>query len=106
MRLPRWEPQQSLHDPAIQIVGLSDVPASGRFADEQVDGVFQGLRGGLNSNRGTLQLKTLRHAVVITVLPWDATSEAKPEPKPTPKERRDPLKLGPPLPGSALRGTI
>jgi hypothetical protein len=40
-----------------------------------------------------LQLKTLRRAVVITVFPWNATSDAKPEPKPTPKERRDPLKL-------------
>jgi Mn-dependent DtxR family transcriptional regulator len=27
------------------------------------------------------------------LFPWNAVSESKPEPKPVPKERRDPLKL-------------
>jgi hypothetical protein len=40
-----------------------------------------------------LQLKRLRRAAVIVLLPWNAASDAKLEPKPAPKERRDPLKL-------------
>jgi hypothetical protein len=30
---------------------------------------------------------------VIAIIPWNAFSDAKPEPEPAPKERRDPLKL-------------
>jgi hypothetical protein len=40
-----------------------------------------------------LQVNRLRRAAVITLLPWNASLDAKPEPKPAPKERRDPLKL-------------
>jgi hypothetical protein len=40
-----------------------------------------------------LQAKRLRRAAVIVLLPWTAASDAKREPKPGPKERRDPLKL-------------
>jgi hypothetical protein len=43
--------------------------------------------------RGTLQTKRLRRAAVITLLPWNAVPDPKLEPKPAPKERRDPLKL-------------
>lgn len=30
---------------------------------------------------------------MIVLFPWNAISDAKPEPKPAPKEPRDPLKL-------------
>ncbi len=30
---------------------------------------------------------------MIALFPWNAISDAKPEPKPAPKEHRDPLKL-------------
>jgi hypothetical protein len=40
-----------------------------------------------------LQLQRLRRAAVIALLPWNAACDAKLEPKPTPKEHRDPLKL-------------
>jgi hypothetical protein len=40
-----------------------------------------------------LQFKRLRRALVIAMFPWNAFSDAKPEPKAAPKERRDPLKL-------------
>ena len=40
-----------------------------------------------------MQVNRLRRAAVIALLPWNAASDAKPEPKPAPKERRDPLKL-------------
>lgn len=43
--------------------------------------------------RGTLQIKRLRRAAVITLLPWYASLDAEAEPKPTLKERREPLKL-------------
>jgi hypothetical protein len=35
----------------------------------------------------------LRRSPVIALFPWGAVVDAKPEPKPAPKERRDPLKL-------------
>jgi hypothetical protein len=40
-----------------------------------------------------LQLKRLHRATVIALLPWNAASDAKPQPKTARKERRDPLKL-------------
>ena len=40
-----------------------------------------------------MQVKRLRRAAVIAIFPWNGFSEARPEPKPAPKERRDPLKL-------------
>jgi hypothetical protein len=40
-----------------------------------------------------LQVNRLRRSPVIALFPWNAVSDAKPEPKPAPKERRDPLKL-------------
>jgi hypothetical protein len=40
-----------------------------------------------------LKINGLRHSPVIALFPWNATSDAKPEPKPAPKERRDPLKI-------------
>jgi len=40
-----------------------------------------------------LQFKRLRRSPVIVLFPWNAISEAKPEPKAAPKKRRDPLKL-------------
>ncbi len=40
-----------------------------------------------------MQFKRLRRAAVIAIFPWNAFSDAKPEPKPAPQERRDPLKL-------------
>jgi hypothetical protein len=40
-----------------------------------------------------LQVKRLRRSPVIAMFPWNAFSDAKPEPKPAPKESRDPLKL-------------
>ena len=43
--------------------------------------------------RGTLQVNRLRRSTVIAMFPWNAHSDAKPEPKPAPRERRDPLKL-------------
>ena len=43
--------------------------------------------------RGTLQVKRLRRSPVIAIIPWNTFAEAKPQPKPVPKERRDPLKL-------------
>jgi hypothetical protein len=43
--------------------------------------------------RGTLQLNRLRRAAVIAMFPWNTLADAKPNPKPGPKERRDPLAL-------------
>jgi hypothetical protein len=44
--------------------------------------------------RGTLQVNRLRRAAVIALLPWNAASDAKLDPKPAPsKACRDPLKL-------------
>ena len=40
-----------------------------------------------------MQVNRLRRAAVIVLLPWNAASAAKSEPKPAPKERCDPLKL-------------
>jgi hypothetical protein len=40
-----------------------------------------------------LQVKRLRRSPIIVLFPWNAVSDAKPEPKRAPKERRDPLKL-------------
>ena len=40
-----------------------------------------------------MQVNRLRRLPVIALLPWNAFSDAKPEPKPAAKERRDPLKL-------------
>ncbi len=43
--------------------------------------------------RGTLQINRLRRAAVIAIFPWKSFSDAKPNPKPAPEERRDPLAL-------------
>src|SRR5437868_11135173 len=43
--------------------------------------------------RGTLQLNRLGRAAVIAIFPWNTISDAKPNPKPTPKEPRDRLAL-------------
>jgi hypothetical protein len=43
--------------------------------------------------RGTLQVNSLRRSLAFALFPWNAVSNAKPEPKPAPRERRDPLKL-------------
>jgi hypothetical protein len=43
--------------------------------------------------RGTLQINRLRRAAVIAIFPWNTFSDAKLNPKPAPKERRDPLAL-------------
>ena len=40
-----------------------------------------------------MQVNRLRRSPVIALYPWNAVSDAKPEPKPAPRERRDPLKL-------------
>jgi hypothetical protein len=40
-----------------------------------------------------LQVNRLRRSAVIALFPWNAFPDTKPEPKPAPKERRDPLKL-------------
>ena len=40
-----------------------------------------------------MQIKRLQRAAVIELLPWGTTFPGKPEPKPVPQERRDPLKL-------------
>jgi hypothetical protein len=40
-----------------------------------------------------LQVNRLRRSPVIVLFPWGAVLDAKPEPQPAPKERRDPLKL-------------
>jgi hypothetical protein len=40
-----------------------------------------------------LQVKRLGRAAVIALFPWNGFSDARPEPKPAPKQRRDPLKL-------------
>jgi hypothetical protein len=40
-----------------------------------------------------LQINRLHRAAVIELLPWGTAFSGKPEPKPAPKERRDPLKL-------------
>ena len=40
-----------------------------------------------------MQVKRLRRAAVIGLFPWNDFSDARPEPNPAPKERRDPLKL-------------
>jgi hypothetical protein len=40
-----------------------------------------------------LQVNRLRRSPAIAAFPWNAVSDAKPEPKPAPRERRDPLKL-------------
>jgi hypothetical protein len=40
-----------------------------------------------------LQINRLRRAAVIALLPWNAASDPKLEPKRASKERRDPLKL-------------
>jgi hypothetical protein len=40
-----------------------------------------------------LQVNRLRRAAVIALLPWNGFSDAKPQPEPAPRERRDPLKL-------------
>lgn len=38
-------------------------------------------------------MKRLQRAALIEMFPWGAPFPGKSEPKPTPKERRDPLKL-------------
>jgi hypothetical protein len=43
--------------------------------------------------RGTWQVKRLRRSPVIAILPSNAISDAKPERKPAPKKRHDPLCL-------------
>jgi len=43
--------------------------------------------------RGALQVNRLRRSPVIALFPWGTVSDVKPEPKPAPKEYRDPLKL-------------
>jgi hypothetical protein len=43
--------------------------------------------------RGTLQVNRLRRSPAIALFPWKAVSDGKSEPKPAPRERRDPLKL-------------
>ena len=43
--------------------------------------------------RGTLQVNRLRRAAVIAILPWNGSIAPNLEPKPVPRERRDPLKL-------------
>jgi hypothetical protein len=43
--------------------------------------------------RGTLQLKRLHRAAVIDLFGWSAAFSGKSEPKPAPKERREPFKL-------------
>ena len=43
--------------------------------------------------REVLQKKRLRRSAVIAVFPWNGSVDQNPEPKPVPKERRDPLKL-------------
>ena len=40
-----------------------------------------------------MQVSRLRRAAVIALLPWNTAFDAKPEPIPAPRERRDPLKL-------------
>jgi hypothetical protein len=40
-----------------------------------------------------LQVNRLRRSPIIALFPWNAVSDAKPQPKPAPRERRDPLKL-------------
>ena len=40
-----------------------------------------------------MQVNRLRRSPAIALFPWNAVSDAKPEPKPAPRERRDPLKL-------------
>jgi hypothetical protein len=41
--------------------------------------------------RGTLQVNRLRRTAVIAIFLWNSFSDAKPNPKSAPKERRDPL---------------
>jgi hypothetical protein len=45
--------------------------------------------------RGTLQFDRLRRAAVIAIFPWNTFSNAKPNPKATPKECRNLLALAP-----------
>jgi hypothetical protein len=40
-----------------------------------------------------LRLNRLRRSSAIALIPWNAVSDAKPEPKPAPRKCRDPLKL-------------
>ena len=40
-----------------------------------------------------MQYKRLHRAAVIEMFPWSAALSGKPEPKPMPKEHREPLKL-------------
>ena len=40
-----------------------------------------------------MRFKRLHRSPVIEINPWNAVPDAKPEPKPAPKERLDPLKL-------------
>ena len=40
-----------------------------------------------------MQVNRLRRSPAIAAFPWNAVSDANPEPKPAPRERRDPLKL-------------
>ena len=55
-------------------------------------------RGGLNSitgfvERGTSQIKRLHRAAVISMMPWNGSSDPVPKAEAPPKEKRDPLKL-------------
>src|SRR5262245_43214432 len=43
--------------------------------------------------RGTLQVNRLRRSPIIALFSWNFVSETEREPKPVPKEPRDPLKL-------------
>src|SRR5262245_5833610 len=43
--------------------------------------------------RGTLQVNRLRRAAVIVLFSWNGCSDARSQPEPARKERRDPLKL-------------
>jgi hypothetical protein len=43
--------------------------------------------------RGTLQVKRLQRAAVIELFAWNTAFSGKSEPKPVPRERREPLKL-------------
>ena len=40
-----------------------------------------------------MQANRLRGSPAIALFPWNAVSDAKSEPKPAPRDRRDPLKL-------------
>jgi hypothetical protein len=74
-------------------LALSVNPFAGQFRSETLSSPRRSQLDSCFVERGILQVKRLRRSPVIVFFAWNTVSDAKLEPKPPPKERRDPLKL-------------